>query len=66
MLPPRLTDRYRPTQDPHFYGFGQRATNTPRPRTSLLRPRDIGAQGDQYRSILLDQLRRRGVNFFSV
>ena len=63
MLPARLGD-YEREGDPHYYGIGNAAAQRPRPPTSMLRPRDIGAQGDQWRAILLDQFRRRGVNFF--
>ena len=63
MLPARLDDRYA-DRDPHAYGFAQAAMNR-RPTglsTSLVRPRDAGAEGESWRNILLDQLRgRRGL-----
>jgi hypothetical protein len=64
VLPARL-DEYETERDPHFYGFGQARSNR-RLSAQLLRPRDIGAQGDQWRNILLDQLRTRGANFFQL
>lgn len=68
MLPARLDD-YRQT-DPHAYamtsqgGISLRANRQLRPAS--LRPRDVGQMGDNWRSILLDQLRKRGANFFGV
>jgi hypothetical protein len=63
VLGARLTDRPQ-ERDPHYYGFGQQASN--RLSTNLTRPRDVGAQGEQWRNILLDQFRRRGANFFQL
>ena len=65
MLPARL-DEIERTRDPHYYGMGSATSRRRLGGTQLLRPRDVGAQGDQWRSILLDQLRRRGANFFAV
>jgi hypothetical protein len=63
VLPPRLTDRIA-DRDPHAYGFGQlRGPSLSIQRSS---PRDVGAQGEQWRNILLDQFRRRGANFFQL
>lgn len=64
MLPARL-DEYRQEGDPHHYGLGQRLSNRGLALSSqLTRPRDLGAQGDNWRAILLDTYRRKGVNFF--
>lgn len=64
MLPPRLDDYVQgfgvqPYQGPQPTGY-RRRYNQP----AVMRPRDVGAQGDQWRTMLLDQLRQRGVNFY--
>jgi hypothetical protein len=64
VLPAKL-DEYETERDPHTYGFAQARGNR-RLSAQLLRPRDVGAQSDAWRGILLDQFRRRGVNFFQL
>jgi hypothetical protein len=69
VLPARLDDDTRRYGDPHAYAFGSRggglqARSSLRPSSS--RPRDAGAQGENWRGVLLDQLRRRGANFFGI
>lgn len=65
MLPERLDNSY-------VQGFGvmpyQGAQPFRRryPQAAQMRPRDIGVQGEQWRNILLDQLRVRGANFYGV
>jgi hypothetical protein len=63
VLPARLDD-YERERDPHFYGVGQTFRPNRRLGSNLIRPRDLGAQGESWRAVLLDQFRRRGVNFF--
>jgi hypothetical protein len=63
VLPARL-EEYRPEGDPHAYGFPQYGAAR-RLSAQLVRPRDVGAQGEQWRNILLDQLRMRGGLFRS-
>lgn len=67
MLPAKLDEEYRGAE-PHFYGGQQLAMNRRGSRLSanLVRPRDSGAEGENWRNILLDQFRRRGTNFFGV
>lgn len=64
MLPARLDD-YEPERDPHAYGIPQYGAAR-RLSAQLVRPRDVGSQGEGWRNILLDQLRARGVNFRGV
>jgi hypothetical protein len=67
VLPARLDDEYRLGQDPHRYGIGNAALQGRRAlRPSSSRPRDLGQMGESWRGVLLDQLRRRGANFFGV
>jgi hypothetical protein len=65
VLPARLDD-YETERDPHWFGIGSAMGRKRLGNVSLQRPRDAGAQGDQWRGILLDQLRKRGTNFFGV
>jgi hypothetical protein len=37
-----------------------------RPGPAIVRPRDVGAEADRWRNILLDQLRMRGANFYGI
>jgi hypothetical protein len=62
---PATLDEYRSQGDPHYYGVPQYGAAR-RASAQLVRPRDIGAQGEQWRNVLLDQLRMRGANFFRV
>jgi hypothetical protein len=63
VLPARL-DEYEERQNPYTYGVGQPFRPNRRLGSNLIRPRDVGAQGESWRAVLLDQFRRRGVNFF--
>ena len=68
MLPATL-DEYR-YGDPHHYAMGSRGSGNVQGRAALRpsssKPRDLGQMGENWRGILLDQLRRRGANFFGV